>query len=84
MTNKEGKTAVGETWKPVAEAELNAYFGILFLAGVYRSAGEATEELWDGCNGRQIFRAGAVISRQRFHEISRVLRFDNKDTRSVR
>jgi len=82
MTNKEGKTAVGETWKPVDEAELNAYFGLLFLAGVYRSAGEATEELWDGCNGCQIFRA--VMSRQRFHEISRVLRFDNKDTRSVR
>ena len=62
--------------------ELNAYFGILILTGVYRSGGEATEELWDSSTGRQIF--SAVMSRQRFHDIARILRFDDKETRSAR
>ena len=63
----EGERVFGQDWKEICEVELNAYTGILFLAGVYRSGGEATEELWDCNTGRQIFRA--VMSRQRFHDI---------------
>ena len=62
--------------------ELNAYFDLLFLAGIFISAGEATEELWHATDGRMIIRA--VMSKERFNDISRILRFDNKDTRSAR
>lgn len=82
MSNKEGRRVYGDEWKDLSLVELNAYFGILILAGVYRSGGEATQELWDSSTGRQIFRA--VMSRQRFHDITRILRFDDKETRSAR
>lgn len=36
---------------------LHAYFGLLLVAGVYRSRGEALTELWDEQNGRTISRA---------------------------
>jgi hypothetical protein len=45
MSNKEGERVYREDWKEICAVELKAYFGILFLAGVYRSGGEATEEL---------------------------------------
>jgi len=82
MSNKEGELVFGKQWTAISEDELNAFLGLLFLAGVYRSAGEATEKLWNFSVGRQIFRA--VMMRQRFHDISRVLRFDDKAIRSVR
>jgi hypothetical protein len=82
MSNWEGEHVFGENWTPMCEDKLNAFLGLLFLAGVYRSAVEATYELWDFHDGRQIF--CAVMSRQRFHDISQVLRFDDKTTRSER
>ncbi|XP_065675888.1 piggyBac transposable element-derived protein 4-like [Hydra vulgaris] len=81
-SNKECEIVFKEKWAPISENELNGFLGILFLAGVYRSAGEATEELWDISDGRQIFRW--VMSRLRFHTISRVLRFDDKATRLLK
>jgi hypothetical protein len=51
MSNKEGEQILGEIWIAICEDELNAFFGLSFLAGVYRSAGEATEELWDFNDG---------------------------------
>lgn len=82
MSNKEGQRVFGESWIHINDAELDAYFGLLYLAGVFRSSGEATEELWNVSDGRTIFRA--VMSRHRFNDISRVMRFDEKDTRLVR
>jgi hypothetical protein len=82
MSNKEGVRVFGEDWKPINMNEFNAYLGLLYLAGVFRSAGEATEELWDPTDGRKIFRA--VMSLKRFQQISRIIRFDNKDTRTAR
>ena len=72
----------GDEWKHLTQVELNAYFGLLFLVGVFRSAGEATDQLWHATDGCMIFRA--VMSRERFKDISRILRFDDKDTRSAR
>jgi hypothetical protein len=82
MSNKEGQRVFGVDWHPATIEELSGFFGLLYLAGVYRSAGEATEELWHSTDGRKIFRA--VMSLKRFKHISRVLRFDNKESRSVR
>lgn len=82
MTNLEGRRVFQEKWKPLDPTDLHAYIGILVLAGVYRSKGEATASLWDEENGRPIFRA--TMSLETFHMISRVIRFDNRDTRAGR
>ena len=71
-----------EKWKPLDQTDLHAYIGVLLLAGVYRSKGEATASLWNEENGRPIFRA--TMSLETFHMISRVIRFDNRDTRAGR
>ena len=80
MTNLEGKKVHGNKWKDIDETYLVAYSGVLLLAGVYRSSNEASESLWDASTGRNIFRA--TMSLRTFQMISRVLRFDNRDTRA--
>ncbi|XP_008423828.1 piggyBac transposable element-derived protein 4-like [Poecilia reticulata] len=82
MTNLEGRRVFQEKWKPLDPSDLHAYIGILVLAGVYRSKGEATASLWNEEYGRPIFRA--TMSLETFHMISRVIRFDNRDTRAGR
>ncbi|XP_070604145.1 NADH dehydrogenase (ubiquinone) complex I, assembly factor 6 isoform X1 [Erythrolamprus reginae] len=82
MTNIEGQQVYGDKWHKLDVTALNAYIGLLLLAGVYKSYGEATKSLWNPETGRHIFRA--TMSLERFHEISRVLRFDNKTDRSER
>lgn len=56
--------------------------GLLVLAGVYRSKGEAILGLWDRETGRPVFRA--TMSRKRFGEITSKLRFDDKLSRPHR
>ena len=41
-------------WKPVDKVDMEAYFAILLLAGVYKSRGENTLSLW-GKDGRMGF-----------------------------
>ncbi|XP_041811933.1 piggyBac transposable element-derived protein 4-like [Chelmon rostratus] len=82
MTNLEGSRVFGEQWEKVDMMHLHAYFGILILAGVYRSRGESTESLWDAETGRAIFRA--TMSLKTFRVFSRIIRFDNRESRSVR
>ncbi|XP_063743292.1 piggyBac transposable element-derived protein 4-like [Eleginops maclovinus] len=82
MTNLEGRRVFQEKWKPLDQTDLHAYIGVLLLAGEYRSKGEATASLWNEENGRPIFRA--TMSLETFHMISRVIRFDNHDTRAGR
>lgn len=69
-----------EKWKALNQTDLHAYFGVLLLAGGYRSKGEATASLRSEENGRPIFRATMTL--ETFHMISRVIRFDNRDTRA--
>ena len=49
MSNKEGMRVFGNEWQPIDVDELNGFLGLLYLAGVYRSAGEATEEIIGAC-----------------------------------
>ena len=51
-TNLEGRHVFGERWKGMDQTHLHAYFGVLILAGVFRSNGESTESLWDAETGR--------------------------------
>lgn len=82
MTNIEGRRVFGDHWQGLDETTLQAFIGLLLLAGVYRSHGESTKSLWNAETGRPIFRA--TMSLKRFHAISRVLRFDEKIDRQER
>ncbi|KAL4008155.1 hypothetical protein ACER0C_002007 [Sarotherodon galilaeus] len=79
MTNLEGKRVFGDTCREIDLVDLQAYIGLLILAGVYRSNDEATKGLWDAESGRPIFRA--TMSLEQLRVLSRIIRFDNRDTR---
>ena len=81
-TNIEGRRVFEERWKEMDQTDLHAYFGVLILAGVFRSKGESTESLWDAETGRELFRA--TMSLGNFHKISRIIRIDNRDDRPAR
>ncbi|TKS65943.1 PiggyBac transposable element-derived protein 4 [Collichthys lucidus] len=82
MTNLEGFRKYGDSWKKMDETDLQAYLGLLILAGVYRSRGEAAASLWDAESGRSIFRATMPL--KLFHTYSRLLRFDDRESRPAR
>ncbi|CAM4569943.1 unnamed protein product [Leuciscus chuanchicus] len=81
MTNLEGKRVFGDDWRDVDWTDMEAYIGLLLLAGVYRSNNEALSSLWEAETGRAIFRA--VMSLRRFRRLSKVIRFDDRTTRSA-
>ncbi|KAJ8891435.1 hypothetical protein PR048_003963 [Dryococelus australis] len=64
-------------------AELEAFFGLLYLSGVSKSNHEDTRSLFatDG-TGRDIFRA--TMSKNRFLFLSATLRFDDASIRDER
>jgi hypothetical protein len=64
------------------EIDLRAYKGLLILAGVYWSRGEVTRGLWDAESGKASFHA--MMPLKVFHTFSRILRFDNPESRSAR
>ena len=72
----------GDNWENLDAITLEAYIGILWLAGVYRSHGESTKSLWNPERGRPIF--SVTMSLKTFYCISRVLRFDKSDRRARR
>lgn len=82
MTNLEGVRKYGDGWQAMDGTDLHAYIGLLILAGVYRSRGEAAASLWDAENGRAIFRATMPL--KLFHTYSRLLRFDDRELRPAR
>ncbi|XP_056108635.1 piggyBac transposable element-derived protein 4-like [Rhinichthys klamathensis goyatoka] len=82
MTNLEGRRVFKDKWKTVDSTDIQAYMGLLIMAGVYRSRNESTDSLWDADTGRAIFRA--TMSQQTSHVLSRVIRFDNRETRHQR
>ncbi|XP_016092566.1 piggyBac transposable element-derived protein 4-like [Sinocyclocheilus grahami] len=79
MTNLEGKCVFGDTWKNLDWTDLQAFLGLLILAGVYRSHHEAMDCLWHAESGRPIFRA--TMSLKSFKSLSRVFFFYKKDKR---
>ena len=48
MTNLEGGRVFADTWKALDQVDLQAYMGLLILAGENLSNHEATKSLWDG------------------------------------
>lgn len=79
MTNLHGSRRYGDKWQSVNIVTMRAYYGLLLLAGVYRSRGEDVTELWDDYKGRPIFRA--TMSLKRFQVINQCIRLDDKEMR---
>ena len=61
------------------QVDLQAYIGMFILTGVYLTNNEATHSV--GCRVQKgpIFQS--TLSLQQFHVLSRIIRFDNRDTR---
>ncbi|XP_067439797.1 uncharacterized protein [Thunnus thynnus] len=81
-TNPEGFRKYGEGWKPMNNVDVHAYVGLLILAGVYRSRGEAVASLWDLESGRAIF--CATMPLKLFYRHLKLIRFDDRKSRSAR
>lgn len=82
MTNLEGQRVYGERWANIEATEIQAFFGLLILAGVLKSHNESSTSLWDSEMGRAIFRA--TMPHGNFKLLTRILRFDDKSSRAVR
>ena len=78
VMNREGCRKYGDEWKGMDETDLRAYVGLLFLAGGYRSRGEATASLWDAESSWAKFHTTMPL--KLFHTYSRLLRFDDRKT----
>ena len=77
--NKEGTRVLGENWMKIDEIELKKFFGVLILIGVFKSHNEPVEQLWSPEYGRGVIRE--AMSRNRFKEFTRFLRFDDAEMR---
>jgi hypothetical protein len=62
-------------WKPTDKCEIEAFFGLLILAGAFKSQYRSTTDLWSLRDGQPIFRA--TMSRERFCQLKSMLRFDD-------
>lgn len=81
-SNKEGQLIYGKEWKALDETELSCFLGLLILAGVYKARHEAITELWSKNDGRNVF--SKSMARSRFQQITRILRFDDAESRRRR
>ncbi|XP_067234874.1 piggyBac transposable element-derived protein 4-like [Chanodichthys erythropterus] len=82
MTNLEGRRVFRDQWSDIDWMTMEAFIGLLILAGVFKSHDEATRSLWHGEMGRAIFRANMPL--KDFERLSSVVRFDDKSTRAAR
>lgn len=78
-TNKEGNLVYGNAWKKLEVSELKKYLGVLILMGVCKSKNENISQMYNKIHGRPLF--GKIMSRDRFKEITRVMRFDDAEAR---
>jgi hypothetical protein len=56
--------------------------GVILLAGVYKSANESVQSLWNKDDGRPIF--PKIMSLRRFRILTEVFRFDDRESRNHR
>jgi len=93
QTNREARRRIREwseqnpdkqrtDWKPVTAQEIIALAGLCILAGVCRSNHEPQSCLWSEREGRPEFIA--TMTRTRYREILKYMRFDDKATRQDR
>ena len=69
-----------DKWNDVTVEGLYKVIGLMVLIiGVYKSKNEDICQLWGFENGRPIF--NKIMSRQRFQDVLRVVRFDDVEYR---
>ena len=91
-TNREARRKIDEwnlehpdlrrAWIPIDDTEMIAFIGLNLLAGLHKSNHEPISTLWSEKEGRPVYIA--TMSRNRFTDILRYLRFDNRATREER
>lgn len=81
-TQQEAHRQLGNDEWIISVEELNAFIAILFARGALGANTLAAKDLWNKTWGPPFF--GSVMSRNRFLDIMRYLRFDVRSTRSVR
>ena len=84
-TNLEGRRVASsrsKRWNNVSKEELLAYFGLVLLAGSEKQWDVSTRELFGNDFSNPMYKA--TMSVERFEDIRRFLRFDDKRTREFR
>jgi len=66
----------------ITKQELDAFFGLCLLRGVFKGRNEPLRSFWESEHGRPIF--GETMSRNKFQSILRYIRFDDKNSRPIR
>ena len=81
-TNAEGSSRIPKMWKYISSEELFAFLGFCMFSGICRTRKEAVAKPWttNVTYARPIFHA--TKARDRFFQILRVIRFNDKTTRN--
>ncbi|XP_076666512.1 piggyBac transposable element-derived protein 4 isoform X1 [Andrena cerasifolii] len=85
-TNKKAEANMppNKKWKPVDSIEIDAFFGLLLLTGRFRESHESKHDLWEVNEAFSRRFYAATMSRDRFIDILRYMRFDDTVTRAER
>lgn len=81
-TNIEGNKRCNNNWKATSRCEIYSFIGLLITGGLSRHSRRDYAELWHPWRGSAIYRA--TMSANRFGQLLRFLRFDDKNTRTAR
>ncbi|XP_065683325.1 piggyBac transposable element-derived protein 4-like [Hydra vulgaris] len=81
-TNGEARRIRLEGWVDTTVNELYEFIGVLLLAGVFNSKNQSIKELWSKLDGIPIF--STSMQRDRFVNLRRCIRFDERETRNQR
>lgn len=80
-TNTEAAARGDTNYRPITRSTIQAWFGIIINAGRMHANKVSIEELWstDSVNGIVFYRA--IMSKSRYKEITRYIRFDDTSNR---
>ena len=74
-----------KVWKKTDLVEIQGFIGLLYLSGVFRDRKDSIKNLWSKNKfGQNRPFYSATMSRNRFIELSKYMRFDNYETRQQR
>jgi hypothetical protein len=80
-TNYEGERVLQQDWTPLCNDEIKCFIGILYLIGVLRGGYQCIRDYWDSTFGQNAIIA--AMSRNRFQQLLRFLRFDIRADRKI-
>ena len=83
-TNQRGNNRYGNEWKTLSSQEFDKFLGILIAMGANHDTKKSLNRIWQRTN---IFHApiySKFMSRNRFSDIIRCLRFDDKEKRDAK